>query len=127
MDYTMLRQMARRCRLLAHLHNSEFQGPVLKEFAKILDVKDTTKPKKPQELDGFDLGLYLSKVPKMSPKEYQAVLAYLNSASETSLSWLSYPDIEYQAMVLPPNAKRLKEYHEYGCTYSCHSSHHANS
>ncbi|KAJ6583643.1 hypothetical protein B0H10DRAFT_2198262 [Mycena sp. CBHHK59/15] len=54
-------------------------------------------------------------------------LPYLNSSGETSLSWLSYPDPEYQAMVLPPNVKRLKNYHENGKTYSCHSSHHSNS
>ncbi|KAJ7163692.1 hypothetical protein C8R46DRAFT_1036567 [Mycena filopes] len=63
----------------------------------------------------------------MSVKEYRAILAYLNSSGETSLSWLSYPDMEYQAMVLPPNAKRLRQYHENRRTYSCHSSHHANS
>lgn len=106
MDFTMLRQMARRCRLLAYLHNSEFTDPVLKAFADILDVKDTTKPKEPKELDDFAVADYLSKVPKMSAKEYKAILAYLNSSGETSLSWLSYPDQEYQAIVLPPNAKR---------------------
>jgi hypothetical protein len=127
MDFTMLRQMARRCRLLAYLHNSEFTDPVLKAFADILDVKDTTKPKEPKELDDFAVAEYLSKVPKMSAKEYKAILAYLNSSGETSLSWLSYPDQEYQAMVLPPNAKRLREYHENRRTYSCHSSHNSNS
>ncbi|KAJ7701625.1 hypothetical protein B0H14DRAFT_2416976 [Mycena olivaceomarginata] len=121
MDYTMLRQMARRCRLMAYLHNSEFTDPQLKAFADILDSK------KPEELSGFDIALYLSKAPKMTPKEYKSILSYLNSSGETSLSWLSYPDPEYQAMVLPPNAKRLKNYHENGKTYSCHSSHHSNS
>ncbi|KAJ6580220.1 hypothetical protein B0H10DRAFT_1955241 [Mycena sp. CBHHK59/15] len=127
MDYTMLRQMACRCRLMAYLHNSEFMDPQLKAFADILDVKDTTKPKKPEVLNGFAIALYLSKAPKMTPKEYKSILSYLNSSSKTSLSWLSYPDPEYQAMVLPPNAKRLKNYHENGKTYSCHSSHHSNS
>ncbi|KAJ6615645.1 hypothetical protein B0H10DRAFT_1949813 [Mycena sp. CBHHK59/15] len=127
MDYTMLHQMERRCRLMAYLHNSEFMDPQLKAFADILDVKDTTKPKKPEELDGFAIALYLSKAPKMTPKEYKSILSYLNSSSETSLSWLSYPDPEYQAMVLPPNAKQLKNYHENGKMYSCHSSHHSNS
>jgi len=127
MDYTMLHQMARRCRLMAYLHNSEFMDPQLKAFADILDVKDTTKPKKPEELDGFAIALYLSKAPKMTPKEYKSILSYLNSSSETSLSWLSYPDPEYQAMVLPPNAKQLKNYHENGKMYSCHSLHHSNS
>ncbi|KAJ7193643.1 hypothetical protein GGX14DRAFT_378833, partial [Mycena pura] len=127
MDYTMLRQMARRCRLMAYLHNSEFTDPQLKAFADILDVKDSTKPKKPEELDGFALALYLSKAPRMTPKEYKSILSYLNSSGETSLSWLSYPDQEYQAMVLPPNAKRLKNYSENGKTYSRHSSHHSNS
>jgi hypothetical protein len=63
----------------------------------------------------------------MSPKEYKLILSYLNSSGETSLSWLSYPDPEYQAMVLQPNEKQLKNYHENGKTYSCHSSHHSNS
>ncbi|KAJ6611098.1 hypothetical protein B0H10DRAFT_1953379 [Mycena sp. CBHHK59/15] len=95
MDHTMLRQMARRCRLMAYLHNSEFKDPQLKAFADILDVKDT-KPKKPEELDGFAIALYLSKAPKMTPKEYKSILSCLNSSGETSLSWLSYPDPEYQ-------------------------------
>ncbi|KAJ6614431.1 hypothetical protein B0H10DRAFT_1950683 [Mycena sp. CBHHK59/15] len=127
MDHTMLCQMARRCRLMAYLHSSEFTDPQSKAFADILDVKDTTKPKKPEELDGFAIALYFSKARKMTPKEYKSILSYLNSSSETSLSWLSYPDPEYQAMVLPPNAKWLKNYHENGKTYSCHSSHHSNS
>jgi hypothetical protein len=127
MDFTMLRQMARRCRLLAHLHNSEFQDPTLKAFTQILDVKDPTKPEKMEELNSFAVAHYLSKVPKMSTQEYKAILSYLNAAGETSLSWLSYPDIEYQSWILAPNAKRLKEYHENGRTYSCHSSHHSNS
>jgi hypothetical protein len=127
MDFTMLRQMARRCRLLAHLHNSEFQDPTLKAFTEILDVKDPTKPRETEELDSFAVAHYLSKAPKMSGQEYKAILSYLNSAGETSLSWLSYPDIEYQSQILPPNAKRLTEYHENGRTYGCHSSHHSNS
>ncbi|KAJ6557102.1 hypothetical protein B0H10DRAFT_1967439 [Mycena sp. CBHHK59/15] len=96
MDYTMLCQMACRCWLMAYLHNSEFTDPQLKAFADILDVKDTTKPKKPEELDGFAIALYLSKAPKMTPKEYKSILSYLNSSGETSLSWLSYPDPEYR-------------------------------
>ncbi|KAJ7094902.1 hypothetical protein C8R43DRAFT_1068291 [Mycena crocata] len=127
MDFTMLRQMARRCRLLAHLHNSEFQDPTLKAFTEILDAKHQSKSKDTDELDSFAVAQYLSKVPKMTVKEYKAILSYLNSTGETSLSWLSYPDIEYQSQILPPNAKRLREYHENGRTYSCHSSHHSNS
>jgi hypothetical protein len=119
--------MARRCCLLAYLHNSEFLDPLLKEFADILDMKNTTKPKEPEELGSFAVAHYLSKAPRMSPKEYKAVLGYLNASGEASVSWLSYPAIEYQSMVLPPNAKRLREYHEHGRTYSCYSSHHANS
>ncbi|KAJ6450437.1 hypothetical protein C8R47DRAFT_1084452 [Mycena vitilis] len=53
MDLTMLRQMARRCRLLAHLHNSEFLDPILKAFTEILDMRDPTKPKEAEELDEF--------------------------------------------------------------------------
>ncbi|KAJ7760277.1 hypothetical protein DFH07DRAFT_816732 [Mycena maculata] len=127
MDYTMLCQMARRCRLLAYLHNSEFLDPVLRQFADILDMKNTTKPKESEELDSFALARFLSKAPKMSPKEYKSILGYLNASGEATVSWLSYPAIEYQAMILPPNAKRLREYHENGGTYSCYSSHHTNS
>jgi hypothetical protein len=127
MDFTMLRQMARRCRLLAYLHNSEFQDPVLKSFADILDIKDTTKTEETKELDSFAVAGYLSKARKMTAKEYKSILSYLNSVGETALSWLSYPDIDHQEMILPPNAKRLRQYHENKCTYSRNSSHHSNS
>ncbi|KAJ7137633.1 hypothetical protein C8R46DRAFT_1234485 [Mycena filopes] len=89
MDLTMLRQMARRCRLMAYLHNSEFTDPQLKAFADILDVKDTTKPKKPEELDGFAVARYLYKAPKMTSKEYKSILSYLNSSGEGCV----YPDL----------------------------------
>jgi hypothetical protein len=127
MDFTMLQQMARRCRLLAYLHNSEFQDPVLKSFADILDIKDTTKTEETKELDSFAVAGYLSKARKMTAKEYKSILSYLNSVGETALSWLSYPDIDHQEMILPPNAKRLRQYHENKCTYSRNSSHHSNS
>lgn len=127
MDYTMLRQMARRCRLLAHLHNSEFVDPILKQFADILDMKNTTKPKAPEELDDFAVACHLSKSPRMSPKQYKSIMDYLNACGEATVSWLSYPSIEYQSMILPPNARRLREYHEHGRTYSCNSVHHSHS
>ncbi|KAF7377332.1 hypothetical protein MSAN_00154100 [Mycena sanguinolenta] len=96
MDYTMLQQMARRCQLLAYLHNSDFQDPVLKHFSDILDVKNMSKPKETKELDSQAQAHYLSQAPKMSAKEYKAILAYLNSIGEEMLSWLSYPDLDYQ-------------------------------
>jgi hypothetical protein len=127
MDFTMLRQMACRCRLLAHQHNGGFQDPVLQSFSNILQLEDCTVFCKLHELDESEIAEYLLKADKMSPDEYSLIQDYLNSMGEIFLSWLELPDLEHWSMILPPNAKCLREFHEDSRTYSCASSHDANS
>lgn len=127
MDYTMLKQMARLCRLLALLHDNESVDSATQAFASILESNDSkTKSPMTKELSGLEIALFLSKAPKMYQHEYQLVKQYLNTMGSPYRSHTDYPHPEY-ALILPPNAKRLTEFHDNGCTYSCSSSHSGNS
>jgi hypothetical protein len=125
-DYTMLKQMARRSRLLAFLHDNESKNPLLQSFSTILEPGDLTKPPVPQELSSSDIALFLSKVPKLLGTEYTLIQQYLHSTGRPYCSYTNLPHPEF-ALILPPNAKRLTEFHNNGRTYSCHLSHPGNS
>lgn len=122
----MLKQMARRCRLLAILHDNEFTSSLLQTFNTILEPGDSTKPPLTQELSSSATALLLSKAPKMQDCEYQSIKQYLHSTGRPYRSYTDLPHPEY-ALILPPNAKRATEFHENGRTYSCHLSHSGNS
>ncbi|KAF7331362.1 hypothetical protein MKEN_00013900 [Mycena kentingensis (nom. inval.)] len=127
MDFTMLRQISRSCRLLALLHRHEFKNTTLRNLSALL-ARDSVNSVK-AEMDDVAVSVYLGKAPRMSTKEYQLLLAYLNVNNAGYLSWLDMAgrDPDYHAMVLPPNANRLRRYSESGRTYSCSDSHRANS
>lgn len=121
----MLRQMARLCRLLALLHDNESGDALDKSFANILEPKDTTKSVL-EELTSEDAALFFSKTPKLRQNEYLLIQEYLQSTGRPYRGYLDLPHPEF-ALILPPNAKRLTEFHDSGRTYSCHSSHIGNS
>ncbi|KAF7289546.1 hypothetical protein MKEN_01504500 [Mycena kentingensis (nom. inval.)] len=129
MDFTMLNMICRRSRLLSYLHHQDFNDPEMAELAGILG-KATTGYKEPvRELDEDDLALYLAAAPSIERKVYRAILLHLNANGPhyIDVGGKVLPDAAHRNMMLPPNAKRLHEYHENGRTYSCHSSHSANS
>jgi hypothetical protein len=55
MDFTMLRQMARRCRLLALLHHPDFEDPVMQSLAQILDQNTSRPADVPKEMDAAEV------------------------------------------------------------------------
>ena len=118
--------MARLCCLLALLHDNESGNSLDKSFANILEPEDRTKPPVSKELTSADAAFFLSKVPKLRPNEYNLILRYLHSTGHPYWAYLDLPHPEY-ALILPPNAKRLVEFHNNGHTYSCNSSHIGNS
>ncbi|KAF7311213.1 hypothetical protein MKEN_01022800 [Mycena kentingensis (nom. inval.)] len=126
MDFTMLRQMTRRCRLLALLHSQEFENPALRSLAQLLEPSASALAAA-RELSDAERIEFLSRAPRMSTAEYKTLLQYLNCPTPVYVSWLSWPDRDHHSMILPPNAKRLREYHEGDRTYSCQTSHSANS
>lgn len=126
MDYTMLRQMARRSRLLALLHDNESGDPDLQSFMSILEPRDSTKPPTSQEVNSFDMGIFLAQNPKLDDNEYLLIQQYLHTTGRPYRNYLHLPHPE-NALILPPNAKHLREFHENGRTFSCHSSHKGNS
>lgn len=118
--------MAHLCHLLAFLHHNETDNPLLNSFMGILEPGDKTKPPVLPELSSADIALFLSLAPKIEENEYNAVLQYLLSTGHPYYSWTNLPHPEF-AHVLPPNGKCPTEFHDNGCTYSCHSSHNGNS
>ena len=118
--------MARLCRLLAFLRHNESKNSLLESFARVLEPGDKSEASVSQELDSADIALFLSRAPKMEENEYNKILQYLISMGHPYYSWTNLPRPEF-AYVLPPNAKRLNEFHDNGHTYSCYASHNGNS
>lgn len=126
MDYTMLKQMARRSRLLAFLHDNESEDLKLQSFTSILEPEDNTKPPISMEVSSFDMGIFLAQNPKLNGNEYSLIQQYLHTTGRPYRNYLHLPHPE-NALILPPNAKRPRQFHDNGRTYSCYSSHQGNS
>lgn len=122
----MLKQMARCSQLLAFLHDNESGDSKLQSFTSILEPEDNTKPPISVEVSSFDMGIFLAQNPKLDENEYHLIQQYLHTTGCPYRNYLHLPHPE-NALILPPNAKCPREFHENGPTFSCYSSHQGNS
>ncbi|KAJ7459004.1 hypothetical protein FB451DRAFT_1507225 [Mycena latifolia] len=139
MDYTRLRHFARLGRLLAKKHDKHLQDGNHAKLQGLDNILDPTDPKTLQpttELDDTHLAKFLAKKSsRISTPIYNLVLEYLASVGEHKLNFygtrnaagtITLPDPD-RSMILPPRGKRCQKFHVDKRTYSCSSSHGANS
>jgi hypothetical protein len=127
MDFTMLKQMSRSCRLLAFLAQAGATNSEMDSFVNILELENIQNPMiKP--LTDIQVAQHLNSGLAMESVDYSMILQYLNLKGHHGQYRDSsdYPHPEH-ALILPPNAKQPEEFHENGRTYSCYSSHKGNS
>ncbi len=125
----MLRQVSRRCRLLALLRDKADSDSTTSTFADILEPEYSTVRKSlSRELKSGEVTQFLGKAPHMTPNEYTQVKDYLNFTGLPYRAYTNLPHPEH-ALVLPPTAARPLgiSHGGYGREYSCSSSHPGNS
>ncbi|KAJ7263363.1 hypothetical protein C8J57DRAFT_1629330, partial [Mycena rebaudengoi] len=140
MDYTRLRHFARLGRLLAKKHDKHLcngNDGKLQDLDNILDPADPKTLQGPTQLDEVYIANFLAKKSQNIPKStYNMILEYLSSTGEHKLSFygtrnaagtVTLPDPDHSSMILPPRGKRCLKFHLEKRTYSCNSSHVANS
>lgn len=120
----MLRQMSRRARLDAFLHDRLDDG--LTELSDILHPLEVpadhpSTPLKPTEVAGI-----LAKAPQLEDVEYNALLQYLQLTGRPYQAFYNLPHPR-DANILPPHAQQLLQIHRGECTFSCEKSHKGNS
>lgn len=126
----MLQQMARLCRFLNFLHHTASSNPEMDTFANILEPENFTKVPTIEPIEDFQQAIYLTKGTDLDTTQYDMILQYLNLTGHHGQyhSHLAYPPHPEHALILPPVAKQLSQFHEKsGRTYSRNSSHKGNS
>src|ERR1700761_7006718 len=130
MDFTMLQNISRLCQLLAYLDNSDIPGMDI--FAGILEPKEITKEPTSRPITDSEQATYLqSTAAPLDPTKYDMILQYLNVTGRRghyhSHDHTTMDALHPHSLALPPFAKDHGQFHENGRTYSCNSSHAANS
>jgi hypothetical protein len=126
MDFTMLKQLARRGRFDAIIHDKEFTEPAMLQLAKILHHDN---PGLNISLDGVDVANILADAPHLHPDEYNMLLHYLQTTAQQPW-WQHYKAMPHSnpAHVLPFCAQQPTQLTLEGKrTYSCQRSHEGNS
>ncbi|KAF8068046.1 hypothetical protein FPV67DRAFT_1669907 [Lyophyllum atratum] len=122
LDLTMLRQMSRRARIDALLHDEDGSRDLADTLDPIHVSMDTPLPLKPTEVSEI-----LLKAPALSPEEYNALLYYLHLTGRPYRAFHDFPHPP-NANILPPQAQRpLQVHRDQECTFSCERSHKGNS
>lgn len=122
MDLTMLRQMSRRARLDALLHD----GGGSKELADILEPVDASIKGVPTLLKPTEVAMVLSKAPHLNEMEYGALLHYLQVSGQPYKAHYAFPH-HPNDLILPPQAECPLQIHHGEYTFSCQRSHKGNS
>ncbi|KAK7040034.1 hypothetical protein R3P38DRAFT_2514278 [Favolaschia claudopus] len=125
MDYTMLKQMTRYCRVISTQRHRTFKDSKLSTLATILEP-ESDKPFARQPLDDAQTAKFLRKRPNMNPQQYQMIGDYLHSINRHYRHHTAHPHPE-SALILPPAAKSIREFKDKRQTFSCYSSHTGNS
>ncbi|KAJ7715631.1 hypothetical protein B0H16DRAFT_1805033, partial [Mycena metata] len=118
MDFTMLRDMTRLCRLLAFLEDSESDIAGMDVFARILEPRNPQSTT--QVVNDSEQATYLhTRATPLESEIYEMILKYLNSSGhlgqwQSHLGGFHHP----RALVLPPLAKRCASFYEKGRLYS---------
>lgn len=125
-DLTMLRQMCRRARLEAFLHDRSFTNPVLSEHGSLLDDPIHSAIPPIPTLDGGATAQFLAKGKRIDPLHYQVLLAYLQAGGQV---WKAYNDlvIPEGSLIHPPFAQKSISISVDHRTFTCNSSHIGNS
>jgi hypothetical protein len=128
MDFTMLKQMTRFCMFLAFLHNTAASNPEMDIFANILEPGNFNQGPAIKPIDDAAQATYLAHAPHLDTVIYDMILQYLNLTGHRGQYHHHHSHFQENALVLPPRAKKLTEFHQDGGrTYSCSSSHKGNS
>ena len=118
--------MCRQMRLAALLHNVDNPKGALGKLHNILSTGQREISSLDKDLSTIELGLFLSKAPRLEQTEYAVLFQYLNQTGRPCRVYTDIPHPE-NAVVLPPTAKQLREFVVKSITYSCYSSHPGNS
>lgn len=117
----MLRQMSRRARLDALLHDSEdarLLANILDPVTQSVEIITTISP--------ADQAKILAEAPKLPEADYNALLQYLHQTGRPYRAFNSLPHPE-NSIILPPHAQYPLQIHCGECTFSCEKSHKGNS
>lgn len=121
MDLTMLRQMSRRARVDALLHDHKDT----QELANILEpVLSSTEI--PVSLKPTDTAEFLKKATPLLDVDYNSLLQYLNATGRPYRHFNNFPHPP-QSLILPFRAQRPYQIHQGESTFSCQTSHKGNS
>ncbi|KAF9043561.1 hypothetical protein BDZ89DRAFT_943643 [Hymenopellis radicata] len=127
LDLTMLRQMARRCRLEGRLHDNQSGDADMKKLAEILEPSQGSRfVLSDAQLSTVDVANILGEAPRLAPTEYDMILQYLRLTGRAYRGYLQLPHPS-AALILPPSARRPPQFILDKRTYSCQISHIGNS
>jgi hypothetical protein len=129
MDLTLLRQMARRGRLEAMLHDRSFENSshLSGQLAGILlsEAVNSANPLKP--LTGLEVAQFLGKGKDIPANIYEMLLFYLHSTGQNQWrSWKALPLLDHE-QALPPTGRKKTEIECDNHTFSQKISHEGNS
>lgn len=125
-DYTMLRQMTRRARVEALLHDSKDSD--LHKLATILDpLYSSLTNNNPTILSGAEQAHILAQGIMLTDTEYRALLQYLHLTGRPDYrAYDNYPH-PLNSVILLPQVQSPLQIHRGECTFSCKKSHKGNS
>ncbi|KAJ7083285.1 hypothetical protein C8R43DRAFT_909535 [Mycena crocata] len=109
MPLTMLRQMARRCRLEAKLRDEQSENGLAGDLAKILQPSVAASTKASLPLSEFEVAKILAVAPELDFDDYQMLLQYLTSQGQL---WRDCHQLPHPpgSLVLPPCALRPNQF-----------------
>ncbi|KAJ6452864.1 hypothetical protein C8R47DRAFT_1204264 [Mycena vitilis] len=109
MPLTMLRQLARRCRLEAKIHDEQSAEGPAGDLARILQPVTAASTKATQPLSELEVAKILSVAEDLDQDDYQLLLHYQNSQGQLwrDCYQLPHPD---GSLVLPPCALKPNEF-----------------
>jgi hypothetical protein len=126
LDLTMLRQMSRRARVDALLHDGQVGDAALNDLGKILQPEKESANYTPTPLDPIQMATVLKKSPKLTTDEYYGLLYYLQGTGRQYQAYNALPHPQ-NALILSPHAERPLQVHLYNHVFSCQKSHEGNS